>query len=402
MGAQKQRRDNLRIGVIQGGRITEERLINSGEGVTIEKQKDGSFQFSVNEKLRGKVTLAGTTILFQFVPPAAKVAKLEKRKFAVAWFRRLDTTFAGIFAVSFIIHVTVMLYSLSLPRPKELTLEDVPNRFAQMIAPQIKKQVQEEVADGDGDKDLQEQEKIEEEKKDKKKPKTDEKADVVVEDQKPQLTEAQRKEKRKKELKQFGILKVLGSKFGGESSHGIHGEAVFETADGSGLGDLINRKAKGITTAATADQFGLRATSDTSLIGSGEVDGVGTDTEVETTNRVAKKVPKTKLGGDTDVFGSINKITLDSVINKNLRSVNACYDQALKLNPNIQGKIYIDFTVTTSGRVSKVDVRTTSGSIIDQSMIGCIQGRVKRWKFPTSEEGETDVTVPVVLTASSM
>ncbi len=456
MGAPKRKQKILRLGVIQGGRIIEERLIHHGESVTIgdgqrntfvlhsaglpkrftlfafkggqytlcftdhmdgkvsmdggivmgfeevrgksRKVKDGVYQFPLTPQMRGKVTVADTTILFQFVPPPLGAAKRVKRGFGVPWHQQIDTTFLGIFLASFVLHTTVMMYSLSLPAPKAMTLEEVPDRFARIIVPNKPKQVKEEKP-GEGEAKKEE---TEEKKPEKKKP---EKADAGKDnskgkDKKPKLTEAQRKQKRKEELKKVGILRVLGSKFSGNTRVGISGDNIFSIADAStGLGELIDRNAEGIATASTAEQFGLRATSDTSLIGSGEVDGIASDAEVETEKRVAKRVPKAETG-DTDILGSMARATLDQVIKKNLPAVTACYDKALKLNPNLSGKIYIEFTVAASGRISSVEVRAASGTVMDKGLIACIKGRVRRWRFPASDEGSTDVSLPIVLTSS--
>ncbi len=401
MGAPKQQRKILRLGLIQGGRIVEERLIRHGDNVTIgdgqkntfvlhssglprrftlfsakggrytlcftddmdgkismdggivmgfdevrrksRRTKDGIYQFPVTPEMRGKVTVAESTILFQFVPPPVGATKKAKRGLGVPWHQRVDTTFLGIFMASFILHTTVMMYSLSLPAPKQMTLEEVPDRFARIIVPNKPKHVKEE-AGGEGEKKKEEVKEKEEKKKVEKE--TSRKEGKNTKKTKPKLTEAQRRQKRKEELKKVGILRVLGSKFSGNVRKGISGDNIFATADAStGLGALIDRNAEGIATASTAEQFGLRATSDVSLIGSGDVDGIASDAEVETEKRVAKRVPKVETG-EADSLGSMARATLDSVIKKNLPSVTACYDKALKLNPSLSGKIYIEFNVS--------------------------------------------------------
>ncbi len=456
MGAPRQQRRVLRLGVIQGGRIVEERMIHRGENVTIgdgqkntfvlhssglpkrfrlfvatggryvlcftddmdgkvsmdggivmgfdevrrksRRTKEGVYQFALTPQMRGKITIAESTILFQFVPAAIGVPKRARRGFGLPWHKRIDTTFVGIFVASLVLHTTVMSYSLSLPPPKALTLEEVPDRFARIIVPNKPKQVEEKKSgEADTQKDENEEEKPEEKQPENR---ADTKDATQNSEQKPKLTEEQRREKRREELKKVGILRVLGSKFSGNSRTGISGDNIFATADASaGLGELIDRNAEGIATASTAEQFGLRATSDTSLIGSGDVDGIASDAEVETEKRVAKRVPKAETG-ESDILGSMARATLDQVIKRNLPSVTACYDKALKLNPNLSGKIYIEFTVSESGRISAVSVRAASGTVTDKKMIACIKGRVRRWRFPASEEGSTDVSLPIVLTSS--
>jgi len=101
-----------------------------------------------------------------------------------------------------------------------------------------------------------------------------------------------------------------------------------------------------------------------------------------------------------EVTGGLNKQALDQSLRAYLGAVTTCYEQALKLNPALHGKFYLDFTVEASGSVSHIVIRSSRGTS-DETLTGCLQGRVARWRFPVSDDGATDVTLPILFTATT-
>ncbi len=149
----------LRIGIVQGGRIVEERLLRRRDTVTVgqspknnlvitssriplsytlvevkggqyhlcfekgmfgkvliegevldlknvarrklAKRKDNRFYLPLSEETRGKIVLGDVTLLFQFVAPPPEVPKLQLPASAKgAWWRNIDKTFAFILLFS--------------------------------------------------------------------------------------------------------------------------------------------------------------------------------------------------------------------------------------------------------------------------------------------------------------
>ncbi|MFH1530288.1 MAG: AgmX/PglI C-terminal domain-containing protein [Pseudomonadota bacterium] len=149
----------LRIGIVQGGRIVEERLLRRRDTVTVgqspknkfvipssriplsytlvevksgqyhlcfekgmfgkvlidgdvldlknvarrklAKRKDNRFYLPLSEETRGKIVLGDVTLLFQFVAPPPEVPKLQLPASAKgAWWRNIDKTFALILVFS--------------------------------------------------------------------------------------------------------------------------------------------------------------------------------------------------------------------------------------------------------------------------------------------------------------
>ena len=81
-----------------------------------------------------------------------------------------------------------------------------------------------------------------------------------------------------------------------------------------------------------------------------------------------------------------------------LGAIKACYERALKRNPNLSGKVVIHWTITQAGTVSGVDVE--QDTLGDAEVASCIKSLIARWRFPAPSGGSVDVSFPFVFQAS--
>jgi len=79
--------------------------------------------------------------------------------------------------------------------------------------------------------------------------------------------------------------------------------------------------------------------------------------------------------------------------------VQACYEKALLANPGLGGRIVFDWTVTSTGKVKGVRVR--SSTLGSAKVASCIAGKIRRWKFPKPEGGDVTVTFPFLFRSVS-
>jgi len=79
--------------------------------------------------------------------------------------------------------------------------------------------------------------------------------------------------------------------------------------------------------------------------------------------------------------------------------VRTCYQRALKRNRGLFGKLTLRLSVNTMGKV--IEVGFDADSLSDPLVNRCITGYARRWRFPQSREGGSDVTVPLVLRAAT-
>ena len=263
----------LRVGVIQAGKIVEERLLKKREDVTVghegrntivvpdsnlpaslplfeyrdhkyflvfTEQMDGRvrvgesdldfgalksqklaqkrgpvYVYPLGDNAKGKVTVGEVTLLFQFVAPPPEPPKPEPPGIKGSLFPAADRLFFGVLAGSMLFHFSGAAYVISQPTPveRELSLEELPDRFAKVLIP-VKPPEPEPTAQADAaDEGAKKEDKEEAAKKSKP-------AGGGGPTDKAELQQ---------KVAQKGLLKILGSV-------GSGGGSAFEDVLGSGTG----------------------------------------------------------------------------------------------------------------------------------------------------------------------
>jgi len=450
----------LRIGIIQGGRIVEERLVRKRESITIGQsakntfvvlsdalprnwllfeasgsqyvahfsdgmdariavgneiislsqlkqtgkiQKRGaSWVLPLDERARGKITLADMTILFQFVtPPPPQPRPQLPASVRGSALTGVDWFFTTVAAVSFLLHLMLVIYLRNVDWPRKPDIEAVPDRFVQMVVkkeekkPEEKKVVDETKPEDDKKKDEKKKGDDEEKKQPKKELSDEEKAKLAEAKAK---ADAERRARLADQVKQTGLLKLLGAKAEGDGSIAdVLGkgdvdrdqEKAFQGVGGvgvaSGNDSLRGIKAGGSGSGRVADVGGLR--------GGGSIAGGGTGAGAG--ERTVKAAIKTETPA---VDGELDPNMVAKEVRSRLGAIKACYERALKRNPNLSGKVVIHWTITQAGTVSGVDVE--QDTLGDAEVASCIKALIARWRFPAPAGGSVDVSFPFVFQAS--
>jgi len=448
----------LRIGIIQGGRIVEERLVRKRENITIGQsaknmfvvpsealprnwllfeasgnqyvanfsdgmdariavgneiislaqlkqtgkiqKKGASWPLPLDERSRGKITLADMTILFQFVtPPPLQPRPQLPASVRGSVFSDVDWFFTVIAAVSFLLHLILVLYLRNVDWPRKPDIEAVPDRFVQMIVKKPEEKKVEKVAEvkkpEEEKKEPEKKKGAEEEKKVKRELTDEEKAKAAEE--KARL-DAERRARLAEQVKSTGLLKLLGAKADGEGS----------IADVLGKGDVDRDQEKafqgvgGIGVANNNDQLrGIksggsgsgRVASVGGLRGGGSIAGGGTGAAA-----VEKKVSGVVKSEAPAVDGELDPAMVAKEVRSRLGAIKACYERGLKRNPNLSGKIVIHWTITQAGTVSGVDVE--QDTLGDAEVASCIKSLIARWRFPAPSGGSVEVSFPFVFQSS--
>jgi hypothetical protein len=95
-----------------------------------------------------------------------------------------------------------------------------------------------------------------------------------------------------------------------------------------------------------------------------------------------------------DVDGSLDP----NVITRELRSrkgaIQACYERALKRNPELGGKLALRFEISTVGKVTKIEAE--QDTIGDPEVFSCIKQLMSMWHFPAPQGGAVTVAYPFI------
>ncbi len=436
----------LRIGIIQGGKIIEERLVRRRQPVTIgsepgntvvvpqsnlpasftlflvqgdryhlafgegmegriqgarggadfgalvsqgaAKKHGDHYLVALRDDERGKVALGEVTLLWQFVVPPPEPPKPVLPEAARGnHFRSLDKLFVSVLVCSLLLHISAYVALASTPAREDVTLEEIPDRFAKLLIPERKPQPPKRREEG----------RVEAAKPEAKKPEKkggDEDAGKA----------AQRKAARavavQKAVQSKGILRVLGALGPGTGAGAV--ADVFGTGGGSGDVAKALSGAGGVAVATDPGAGGGRKGGGrggsasigdltTSGGGGGRV-GYGAKSEARVSGSVAAEAAEVDSP-------DVDQAKLGAFVRARIGGIKACYESQLKRNPNLRGKIRIRFTILATGAIAEVQVIESS---LGSAEVGsCLVGTMRSWRTPFRPSGTVTVEYPFVFSASS-
>jgi outer membrane biosynthesis protein TonB len=433
----------LRIGVVKDGKVVHERLIKPGQNVTVGESprntfvfpnaslpkkytlfqaKGGKYSLNITENMsgklaldsgvtdiakagqspeavrkgdvailplgdgaRGKVVIGDVTVLFQFVPAPPESARMVNRQdFRPKLFDDDDPVFVGALSVFMAMAAVMLIYVWNTPPVEVTSLEELPDRFVEIIQPPDEKEkpdVEEVVLENpDATKVEKEEDKPEEKKPEEKKPETAKEKEAAE--------AAQKAKKREDVMKKSKLLAALIGTRGDTKSDGTV-EDLFADSDAS-IGSIQDalQSVDGIEV-ATSDNLGVKKGGSGSREDAkiGDLAKVGGGSAEVGSGPATKVVGKASLGA-IDAGSSEHAGSIKSVVAKKKGQVQYCYELRLKENPNIGGRLAISVDIS-AGRVT--NVRIDENATGDKAIEGCVKSKVRRWRF------STDVTESIFL-----
>ncbi len=431
----------LRIGVLLGGKVVQERLVRPGSDVTIGSsprntfvvdakdvpsrttlfhykgnktyvcfttgmegkvaledgvatfeqlrartdlpKKGNTWQAPLAEKSRGKVSLGELTILFQFVPAPPESARVA----AAADFRPKlldddDPVFLGFLALFSALAAVLMVYVYNTDPVDLVRPEDIPDRFADVLMPDSEPQeppeeLELEVRD---DGQIANKEKAPEESKPAEaKPKSEAEAKAAA--------AAAAAKKREDTIQKSKLLSALiGTR--GETNSGQMIEDLLGDQDNK-FGNLQDAL-QNVDGAAIASEAAIgankgatdgRGTGDASigdLARAGTGDGSGVGSGPGTT-----VTGKADIGG-IDAGGAEGADSATKTIKRYRGQIQSCYERELKNNPSLRGRLAIAIDVS-GGKVTNVAIDDNgTGS---REIEACVKTSVRRWRFDAEVTG---------------
>ena len=443
----------MRIGIVQGGRIIEERLIRKRENISVGWSSKSTFavpsealpkqwllfeahpkgyiahfadamdariavgnevislaqlkqagrlrkqgpssRYLLDERSRGKVTVGDLSVLFQFVtPPPPQPRPQLPASVRGSIFSGMDWFYTSIAVGSFAAHLIFVLYLRSVDWPRKPDIEEIPDRFVQMVvkAPPPEKPKENATKDDTKKEDDSKVKKVASANAAAKTPKKE-----LSAEEKERL-DAERRARLAEQVRNTGILKLLGAKADGSGS----------IADVLGKGDVDRDQEKafqgvGGLTVATSDAALRGVKSGTG--GSGKVANIsglrgagsiaGGDTGAGSTEKRVSGIVKSEAPA---VDGELDPSLVSKEVRTRIGAIKGCYERSLKRNPNLSGKIKVRWTITAAGTVSAVEIE--EDSMGDAEVSSCIKGLVSHWRFPAPSGGSVDVVYPFVFQSS--
>lgn len=98
---------------------------------------------------------------------------------------------------------------------------------------------------------------------------------------------------------------------------------------------------------------------------------------------------------DSTVQEGLTKDEVGKVIHQHLSEVRYCYESAMVRNPDVEGKLVVEFTINPTGTVKSSAVQDSS--LPDPRLDDCILRRLVKWQFPKPKGGvQVAVTYPFI------
>jgi outer membrane biosynthesis protein TonB len=427
----------LRIGVIQGGRIVEERVVRSRVPVTIgtsarntivvpqsnlpesftlfalhgdqyflsfdegmqgrvqgdlgtaefgalvaqgvARRQGSRYVIPLQEDQHGKVLLGEVTLLWQFVvPPLEPPRPVLPETARGNRFRSMDRLFVAVLTLSLALHISAYVALASTPAREDVTLEEIPDRFAKLLIPERKPEPPK--------RPEKKAEPVPEAKKEEKK----EEKKASESDAAKAAGKAARAAQVQKAVQSKGILRVLGA-----LGPGSGGGAVADVfGAGGGFGDVASALSGAGGVAVATDpgmgggrkgggQGGSARIGDLATGGGGgRKVGYGQKSEARVSGSVAAEE------GEID-SADIDQAKLGAFIRARLAAIKACYENQLKRNPNLKGKIRVRFVVLATGGLT--DLSIVENSLGSAETASCIIGTMRAWRTPFRPSGTVTV-----------
>ncbi|TVQ92816.1 MAG: hypothetical protein EA397_06600 [Deltaproteobacteria bacterium] len=436
MASQPQNAKVLRIMIVRGGKSVQERLLKPGETVTIGEaprctfvlpntglpradfplfqfnsgsyflqftrdmsgklsssgrvtsldrlkadpsvERQGSvWRLPLTEQDRGKVSFHDITVLFQFAPrPPVQASKpLERFNFSPVWFEDDDPAFYGFLTLFGVLAAIFAIGIYLAPPAPEPKFSEISNRFANVIQQTKVEREKDEVEKRQPDEEL-----VAERKKAETKAEPEKTESVPKISKQPQprdeVQAAQQREQRLAEMRKQMQTKLLGTR--GQSSGGT----ITDPFEGDTLESLSGVSGRDV--ALDGDPQGTRG-------GDYSTENMEVDSDVQVGGAQASQAaaaPPIKVEVDTskgDTFdledpgGSV-----DAVIRQRSGQLQACYEEQLRGDPSLSGRVEVQFNIRR-GRVTSAQViGNTSGNT---ALGDCIVNRIRRWRFADDVDG---------------
>lgn len=360
------------------------------------------YHLSLDENSRGKLVFGEVSLLFQFVVPPPPVPKLELPVTAKGGLlSRIDAPLTFALMASLILQLGSMggvqfwwqNYGQFQVKVKKDYLEayDLLKAEVEQRQPIEREANQEGEGEGEGEEeDAVEEVAVKPVKKHRRE------APAKVE------SEEDRYKRKVAKVRDTTILRHLGA--AGDGPGTITGTGVEGGAAANRMDSAWNTK--GVRVANQGDSPSGFHAGRPSGDGQGNTYASLSKDDVKSKTKVKKvgggdrgkemsiRIRRGKLGGQTGT-GKINKAAVESVFRRRMSAIRVCYEKALKLNPDVQGKVTIRFTIGRAGTIT--DIRVTKNSTGDSGIATCITQKVRRWRFSPPDEGEVTFSYPFLL-----
>ncbi len=439
----------LRIGVIQGGKIVEERIVRKRETVTVGSSERNHFvlnaggvaprfelfqlvgndyilnftetmsgrvglpagvqtleqlrtsgaarnagsywQVKLNDSSRGKVVIGDVTLLFQFVTPPPVQPRPQLPAAARGGFAKsIDWMFTAFVLFSFIGHFGLVVYLENADWPIDQGLGVIPKQYIDLIMIEEPEPPPEPPPVEEGPSEVAENTPAPQPTKQPEKSSGDTGSAKAGDkpDRAGEIAEASSAiAEEAAAAAEALLLGALSTEGGGALADVLAGGAVTGNA-----ADVLAQAAGVGIASGSAGAVKMRSGGS----GGGKTGDLGSLANVGTGSggvregtAVTEKAVKGKLkidsGDEIGGTGDFDSKLVVAAIRQRQSAIKACYERRLRVNSALEGKVAVEFTIEQSGTISKASA--TENSTNDPELAACVVSTIRGMRFNPGPDG---------------
>jgi hypothetical protein len=337
----------------------------------------------LSDRARGKVTIGDTTVLFQLLrpPPPQPRPRLPpsiRRRVGA----QIDPWFAVALAFTALLHVAFVVYLRQVDWPRRPSLEEVPDRFIRqaMQLPRPKPPAPPTPAA---------------ETMPHPAPRPRAPGPIA---QRPTPAPGKSHEEIEREVNRLGLIPLLTARSADGTS------AIDDVLSGGAVDRPLDEALKnvgGIGIASTDSLHNVQlGTGHGKVVDVNDLRGIKGIDGARETGPVVERDVASRLKVDRPVLEG-GHADLDSIareIRSRRKAIAACYERALKLKPTLTGKLVVRFSITAAGTISAVDF---DDDTLGAPEVGaCVRAIILRWRFAPPAEAPVELSFPFVFQAA--
>jgi hypothetical protein len=210
----------------------------------------------------------------------------------------------------------------------------------------------------------------------------------------------------------IGLLNTLNARavptaiWGAEQANGPDSSDAWGNMFGEDIGESGGAGGLGLTGNGTGGGYrgewigmGTIGTCGSNCgVGPGTKGGFGSDFGRGGKMGHAPGAPRLRAAGNTVVSGRLPPELIQRVVRQNYGRFRACYENGLRTNPNLTGRVTARFIIGRDGSVS--NAANGGSDLPDSSVVGCVVSAFYGLSFPAPEGGIVTVSYPLMLSPS--
>ncbi len=385
----------------QGGVASLEEMRASGAA----RNLSNHWQLPLGDNMRGKIVMGDITLLFQFVVPPPVQPRPQLPAAATGGLAKtIDWRFTSYLLLSFMLHFGFVVYLENADWPMEEGIDTVPRSVAGMIfsepppppedVPDLPTEAEEE-----GEGDAEEEQQAASKGKSEGSPSEGRSAGPNAGDV---ATSAEARAAFAEQAAQAAEAMLL-SGLGGEES-GLADVVAQGAVTGNAEDILAQAAGVGVAKGGSSGELRSRSGGGGGSKGLGDLGSLGKSggggEEQSEGGAVQERQIRGDInlgsGGDVGGSGEFDASVVVGMIRKRIRAIQRCYENELRRNPTLSGKVVVEFTIQTTGSVT--DAKATTNSTGDAAVASCVVQTIRRFRFndPAPEGGSVTFSYPFV------